>query len=168
MAAIKSKKTVATVSSDSARAHMSGHVLLASFQQAQDHQMLAEVSGGTVQYLRGPVDMVKWKELHIIFDAVKAALVLSDLAPSQLLRCEPFLFKSESGWNPGLELWGDTSHGHVFDSAKIKTVVEVVLAGLKRDAANDAEDMGATELQAPERAAVRQVITETLGISGGK
>lgn len=168
MAAIKGNKTVATVNSDSAPAHMSGHVLLASFQQAQDHQMLAEVSGGTVQYLRGPVDMVKWRELHIIFDAAKAALVLSDLAPSPLLRCEPFLFKSESGWNPGLELWGDTSHSHVFDFPKIKTVVEVVLAGLKRDAANDAEDMAALELQGIERAAVRQIIAETLGASGGK
>ena len=65
MSALQDKKSKITpFTGDAASRGLEGHVLLASFLQSQDMQMSAELSEGAVQYLRGPVDMVKWKELY--------------------------------------------------------------------------------------------------------
>lgn len=162
------KTKIAAFNGTAASPRLEGHVLLGSFLQSQDHQMSVEVSGGAVQYLRGAVDMVRWKELHIFHDAIKAAIVLAGLIPPELLRCEPFLTKTESGWSPGLELWADTSQNGCFDLKKIETVKEMVLTGLTRDAANDVEDFGSMDLELKERVAVHQAVAETLGSMGGK
>jgi hypothetical protein len=162
------KITAATGASHKAAASLLGHILLTSLQQSQEHQITAEVSGGAVQYVHGPVDMVKWKDLHIIHDAIKAAIVRTEMARPELLKCEPYLLTMGSGWNPGLELWGDASEGAGFDIQKINIVVDVLLAGLKRDAVNDADDIGMMDLDPIQREAMRQVIRETLHATGGK
>ena len=169
MTAPKLLKNISASSAEPASAHsLLGHILLTSLQQSQDHQITAELSGGAVQYVRGPVDMVKWKELHIIRDAIQNAVVRTGLVQPELLKCEPYFLTTASGWNPGLELWGDNSQGQGFDLRKIKIVVDAVLAGLQRDAGNDVDDIGMMDIEPVEREAVYQVTHETLCAIGGK
>lgn len=143
------------------------HVLLVSLQQSQDHQMSFGVSEGAAHCFRGPLDMVKWKELHVAHDTIRAAVVRTCLAPSDILKCEPYLLETAAGWNPVLDLWGRKSLDHNFEFEKIKMIVEAVLAGLKRDTENDADDLCISTLEPSERAAVHQVIKEALSLNGG-
>ena len=169
MSALQEKKTkITSFVGDAASRGLKGHVLLGSFLQSQDLQMSAELSEGSVLFLRGPVDMVKWKELHIFHDTLKAAIVLAGLVPSELLCCAPFIRKAASGWSPGLELWADASQNSCIDYKKIETVKDLVLAGLTRDAANDADDFASMDLELTERVAVQQAVAESLGSIGGK
>lgn len=162
------KNVVVGVVADTVPPSVLDHELLVSLQQSQDHQMSVDVSEGAVQCLRGPLDMIKWKELHVVHDTIRAAVVRAGLAPSDILKCEPYLLKTASGWNPVLELWGRTSQDQDFEFEKIRVVVEAVLAGLKRDIANDADDLCTSTLESSEREAVHQVITEALSVNGGK
>ena len=150
-----------------------GHILLASFQQSQQHQITAEVRGGEVQYLHGPVDQVRWSELHIVLDALQTAVVRTGLAQPESLKCKPYFVTTAAGWNPGLRLWVDTSQNQSVDTQKIRTVIEAVLVGLKRDSIDDAGDFSMLDfsmldISPIEREATCQVIRETLKITGGK
>lgn len=148
---------------------VSGHVLLANIHQQQDHQVSVEITAGSVEYLRGPVDMIKWKEVHTFHDAIKAAIVRAGLAPAERLVSAPYLLHLKSGWNPGIQLWSDASGNHEIDIQKVDVVVQAVLAGLQRDAANDAADIFCdAELDSVQQHAVHDVIQETLVSAGGK
>jgi hypothetical protein len=148
--------------------HLVGHVLLTSLQQAQQHKMSADVAEGEVVCLRGPLDLVKWRELHVGHDAIRAALIRAALVPTELLVTEAYLLNHGQAWNPVLELWADESQGDGFDIQKIHAVVEAVLAGLHRDAINDIEDLCEVSLDPVERHAVHQVVQETLAVIGGR
>jgi hypothetical protein len=162
------KSVVMGVVTDTQPPVMTDHVLIVSLQQSQDHQMSVDLSEGTVHCLRGPLDMIKWKELHVVHDTIRAAVVRAGLAPPDSLKCEPYLVKTATGWNPVLDLWGRISPDQDFEFEKIRLVVEAVLAGLKRDLKNDADDLFVSALKSSEREAVHQVITEALSLNGGK
>lgn len=162
------KNVVMGVVADTELPRVMDHVLLVSLQQSQDHQMSVDLADGAVHCLRGPLDMIKWKELHVVHDTIRGAVVRAGLAPSDILKCEPYLLKTSTGWNPVLELWGRASRDHDFEFEKIKMVVEAVLSGLKRDIENDADDLCISTLESCEREAVHQVITEALSLNGGK
>lgn len=148
--------------------HLSKHIFLTSLRQAQQHKMSADLNCGEVVRLRGPLDLVKWKELHVPHDAIRAALVHTELVPSDLLVSEPYLLNYQGMWNPVIELWGNQSQGHDFDMIKIHAAVEAVVLGLTRSGENDVEDICEVVLEKEQREAVHQVILETLNVIGGR
>lgn len=146
----------------------SGCVLLADIHQQQDHQVSLEITAGSLEYIRGPIDMIKWKEVHTFHDALKSAIARAGLAPVEQLVSAPYLLRQQSGWNPGMQLWADTTSNDI-DLQKINVIVTAVLAGVQRDAANDTLDIFFdTVLDSVQKQAVREVIFETLVFAGGK
>ena len=160
--------TYASIDGTTGKSHMSQHVFLASLRQAQQHKMSADLAGGEVVCLRGPLDLVKWKELHVPHDAIRAALARAGLVPAELMVSQAYLLKYGNIWNPVLALWANESQGHHFDLKKIHAVIEAVLAGLQRPAENDVEDICEIVLMKEEREAVHQVVRETLNTIGGR
>ena len=143
-------------------------VVLVTLHQQQGFQVSVDVAGGAIQCIRGPLDMVKWKELHTLYDAIRAAIVRAGLAEPELLECEPFLLKTVTGWNPVLQLLGNDSDDQTYDLRRIKEIAERTLVGLKRDAANNSDDLLADDLNETQTGAVREVVLEVLNGNGGK
>ena len=143
-------------------------VLIVNLQQMQDHNVLLSTSEGATDCIRGPVDRIRWPDLHTIKDAICASLVRANQVASENFESEPYLWKQKSGWNPGLEIWLNTSGDFPIDIKKIHLIVESLLAGLQRSAVNNADDFCSADLLAADREAVRQIVSETLGVAGGR
>lgn len=169
MAALNRENSVITGNTQKASpSHLAGHILLARLQQNQRYNISVDMTGGEVVSMHGSLDLVKWTELHVAHDAIRAALVRTGLVSASLMVLEIYLLNFDSDWNPALELWANQLDGQRFDLQKIYAVIEAVLVGLRRDASNDVDDMCEVSLDAVERQAVHQVVKETLNEIGGR
>jgi len=142
-------------------------ILLVTIQQMSDYSICADYDGNIVTKLTGPLDLVKWRDLRMVVHAIQAALVRANLLSEYDIRIDSCLGRREKGWSPKMEIWAASARREIIDIAKIKTVIEVVLSGLKRDASNVTVDMHTKSLDALEVSSLNDVIKETLCANGG-
>jgi hypothetical protein len=152
----------------SADAPITERVLLATIEQQHGYDMLAAYDGDEVTRFTGPLDVVRWTELKMLLHAIKSGVVRANLVSANEIHAVPNFSLGEAGWSPAMDIRANVSLPSTIRIHKAKTVVELILVGLKRDAANDAPDLHTDMLNSEEIAAVQEVIGETLAASGGK
>lgn len=143
-------------------------VLIAKLQQIQEHHVLLSSRAGSTDCIRGPVDKIRWSELHTLTDAIRSVLLRTNQVPAENIECDPHLWKQDSGWNPGVEIWLRFNSDFPVDLKKIHSVIESLLVGLRQSVSYTRDDFFSTDLPSVDRSAVGQIVSETLGMSGGR
>lgn len=106
-----------------------GCTLLGQFEQQQDRKISTSIKGSRLE-LAGDVDLVRWNEAHILLDAVKTALVLTNVFPAELLISTSYMVLSGADCRVGHKLWAHIDDERVVDLNEVAAVTTCVIRAL--------------------------------------